>query len=332
MSEPALHRWLKRRWYESPHPIAWLLPLSWLFGAVVVLRRAWLRARARSLPVPVVVIGNLSVGGSGKTPLVLWTVAALREAGFRPGVISRGYGGRAAAYPMRVDAHSDPSHCGDEALLIARRGGCPVAVAPDRLAAADLLLAEGVDVLVSDDGLQQYRLSRQLEICVVDSARGLGNRALLPAGPLREAPARLGQVSAVVVNGSALAWLPHALRMRLQGSEAVRLSDGLRRPLSQFADQCVHAVAGIGDPARFFAMLAGAGLSLSPHAFADHHVYRASDLDFGDQAPLLMTEKDAVKCEGFAKPWHWFVPVSAELPAADAARMQQLLMTLRAPR
>jgi tetraacyldisaccharide 4'-kinase len=324
---------LKRRWYESPHPIGWLLPFAWLFAAGAGLRRSWLAPRVRRLPVPVVVIGNLTVGGSGKTPMVLWTVAALRQAGFRPGVISRGYGGNAAHYPLRVDARTDPQHCGDEALLIARRAQCPVAVAPDRVAAAELLCREdAIDVLVSDDGLQHYRLPRQLEICVIDAARGLGNRALLPAGPLREAPQRLAEVGAVVVNGAALPWLPNALVMHLQGREALRLSDAQRRPLSEFVGQALHAVAGIGDPPRFFAMLQAAGLSIHEHAFADHHAYVAGDLDFGDASPVLMTEKDAVKCERFAKPWHWYVPVAAEFSASDAARMQQLLIHLRSVR
>lgn len=318
---------LERRWYSAAPAPWWLRPLAALYGWIAQRRRARLASSAPALPVPVIIVGNISVGGTGKTPFTLWLVERLREWGWRPGIISRGYGGSAPQYPCAVDAQTDPAVSGDEPALMARRLGVPVVVAPDRVAAARHLLADHpVNVLVSDDGLQHYRLARNLEFCVVDGARGLGNGALLPAGPLRELPTRLREVDAVIVNGQG--WVPEGvspLHMRLELQQALRLQDGHPQPLVEWAGQTVHAVAGIGHPQRFFDQLTALGLRVIPHAFADHHAYSAGDLAFEDASAVLMTEKDAVKCIAFAQPHWWSVPVEAAFSEADTARIRNLI-------
>lgn len=329
MSSGAFQRWLEARWYASqPAPLA-LRPFAALYGAISRARAERLRAQAQHVGVPVIVVGNISIGGTGKTPFTIWLVERLREWGWRPGVVSRGYGGRAPRYPYEVPINDDPALCGDEPLLIAQRAGCPVVVDPDRVAAARQLIARGnVDIIISDDGLQHLRLARDLEICLIDGRRGLGNGALLPAGPLREPPSRLQSVDLVVVNGEG-ASQPGALRMSLQTAAPLRLNDGAVRALADFRGQRVHAVAGIGDPSRFFAGLTAAGMEVVPHAFADHHAYRPEDLAFGDGLPVLMTEKDAVKCRAFADARLWAVPVAAQFSEADTTRVQQCAAQLR---
>ena len=326
-----MQAWLERRWYSAEPPPALLLPLAALYGSIAEGRRRRLSAQAVKLPLPVIVVGNLSVGGTGKTPFTIWLVQRLREWGWKPGVISRGYGGRAAAYPLRVSPQTEPAVCGDEPALIVRRLQCPLAVAPDRVAAARLLIeSREVDILVADDGLQHYRLARDLEICVVDGARGFGNGALLPAGPLRELPQRLNEVSLVVVNGSCAAAVGvEAVDMQLRSGSVRSLGSGALRPLEAYAGRAVHAVAGIGNPSRFFATLRRSGLLPVEHAFPDHHEYRLADLQFGDDLPVLMTEKDAVKCARFAQAQHGFVPVDAEIDAAQTARVRKLIEALK---
>jgi tetraacyldisaccharide 4'-kinase len=310
---------LERHW-QRRGALAWLLaPASLAFGAAVGARRLayalGLVPRHRA-GVPVIVVGNLVAGGTGKTPLVLWIAAHLRARGRRPGIVARGWGGRAPG-PRQVHPASDPAEAGDEAVLLARRGGCPVWVGRERIAAVRALLAHHphCDTIVCDDGLQHYALAREIEICVVD-ARGFGNGFLLPAGPLREPPSRLGTVDALVEHGAvAPLAVPSRVRrfaMRLEGAEFVRLADAREvRAASAFRGARVHAVAGIGDPARFFAQLAGLGLEVIAHPFPDHHPFRACDLEFGDDLPVVMTEKDAVKCERFAAARHWVFPVRA---------------------
>ncbi len=318
---------LDRFWYRPAPPPGWLRPLSSLYGSVSADLARSRKAAAVQLPVPVIVVGNITVGGTGKTPFVLWLVERLQAQGWRPGVISRGYGGCAPQYPLRVTAATDPAWAGDEPSLIARRLDVPVAVAPDRVAAARLLLDAGeVNILVTDDGLQHYRLARDIEICVVDGSRGLGNGALLPAGPLREPPARLREVDLVVVNGGG--WREAGvttLDMSLSTTEAMPLGGGESRPLASFAGGKVHAVAGIGNPERFFSSLRAAGIEVIPHPFPDHHDYTEMDLAFDGTLPLLMTEKDAVKCAELARPNHWYVPAQAVIAAEGAALVQQLL-------
>jgi tetraacyldisaccharide 4'-kinase len=265
------------------------------------------------------------VGGTGKTPLAIWLARALSAEGLRVGIVARGYGGRPSDRgPRHVETGSRWQEVGDEPLILARRSGCPTVVGIDRLAAARALVAEGVDLIVADDGLQHLRLARDCEIVVIDGARGVGNGRLLPAGPLREPTTRLRQADAVVVNGgvtprSLAALLPAAmLRMGLVAGEAVSVDERLRRPLASFRGERVHGVAGIGNPQRFFAELRAHGIEVIEHAFPDHHALTAAQLAFADALPVLMTEKDAVKCTSFAEPRLWYVPVTAQLPTRDA--------------
>ena len=300
--------------------------MSLAFRVVVFLRR--LGYLVRLLPsaragIPVVAIGNLTVGGSGKTPLAIHVAELLKARRWSPAIVSRGYGGTAHA-PRAVSLASDPAEVGDEPVLMARRAGCPVWVGADRAAVAVRLREEhpDCDVIVLDDGLQHYGLRRDLEIAVVD-ARAFGNGFMLPAGPLREPRTRLWSVDAVVAHGT------HAVKgyaMRLEGDEAHRATDAReRRKLQSFAGERVHAVAGIGDPNRFFQHLSTLGLKLVPHPFPDHHPFRERDLEFGDGAPVLMTEKDAVKCKRFARPQHWVLPVRAVPdPAFDEWLLRRL--------
>ncbi len=325
--------WLESIWYRRTPPPALLKPLSFLYGAIADRVAAARKAQAVQLPVPVIVIGNIAIGGTGKTPFTIWLVEQLRELGWRPGVISRGYGGCAPVYPLRVGVATEPSICGDEPAQIVRSTGVPLAVAPDRVAAGQLLIESGdVDILVADDGLQHYRLARALEICVIDGARGLGNGARLPAGPLREPPMRLAQVSLIVANGGMRSPLPEGLpapiAMQLELDEAQRLADGSVKPLATFAGQRVHAVAGIGNPARFFDALTERGLDVIAHSFPDHHHYAEIDLCFGDGLPVLMTEKDAVKCMHFTRPNLWSAPARVVMGATDTARVRELLSRL----
>jgi tetraacyldisaccharide 4'-kinase len=322
-STPATSRapsfWRQRSWRALP-----LLPLAGLFRGLVALRR-WLYQhdvlRRERLLVPVIVVGNIAVGGSGKTPVVAWLVDVLRAAGYYPGIVSRGYGGKpeAADKPRLVTRESDPELCGDEPVLLARLAACPVAIGRDRPAAVQALLAAypDCDIIISDDGMQHYRLARTLEIAVVDEA-ALGNCWPLPAGPLREPLARLAAVDLILAHGAlspalrAAAGAVPVLSMRLAG-ERFR---SLTRPdewcdAAAFAGQRVHALAGIGQPQRFFDQLAGMGLEVVPHPFPDHYRYCAADLAFSQGEPKLMTSKDAVKCTPFAPPEAWELPVHA---------------------
>lgn len=318
--------WLQRRWYEDSAPLG-LLPLSGLFRGAVAIRRMAYRLRwlpARRLPVPVVVVGNLTVGGTGKTPLTIWLAEFLRDAGWRPGVVSRGYGGRKQARPLAVFADSDPVEAGDEPVLVARRTGCPVYVFPRRAEAGRALLAAAdCDILIADDGLQHYALARDVEIAVIDGERRFGNGFCLPAGPLREPVERLGEVDLTVCRGAAG---EGEYALSLACGEAVNLSDeSLKKPLADFAGLKLRAVAGIGHPQRFFADLRAAGLDFEARAFPDHHRFSPGDLGPDDGAEVLMTEKDAVKCRGFANGRLWSVPLRARLPAAFGERLLQLL-------
>lgn len=308
----------EKHWYRLSALSLVLWPASLLYRLLVALRRLAYRSRilpAVKLPVPVIVVGNLVAGGTGKTPLVLWLGAMLRKAGRKPGVVSRGYGGRAMA-PMAVDAASPVELVGDEPLLLARASGCPVWIGRDRVAAAFGLLAEHpeCDVLILDDGLQHYRLARDIEIAVEDE-RGAGNGLLLPAGPLREPASR--RVDAWVVNSAPAADRSPAYRMDLRGDSFRRVAQPRDRiAVGAFLQKKLHAVAGIGNPKRFFDHLVRLGLTTVNHPFADHHAYTPGDLDFPDCDALLMTEKDAVKCEAFA-PEHWYaLQVEAELAPA----------------
>ena len=303
-------------WYRRGI-LAWLLwPVSILFLLLVCMRRLAYAVRlfGSSHPgIPVIVVGNLTVGGSGKTPLVIWIAELLKSKGWAPGIVSRGYGA-AVNEPRAATVVSEAREVGDEPIVLSRRSGCPVWVGPDRVQVAALLRAahKDVDVLVLDDGLQHYAIRRDLEIAVVDG-RGFGNGFLLPAGPLREPKSRLRSVHAVVSHESPI----KGYAMKLEGHQVHRMTDAReRRVLESFAGQKVHAVAGIGDPNRFFLHLAAAGIKLLPHPFPDHHAFAPRDLEFGDQLPVMLTEKDAVKLRSAARPHWWVLPVSARLDPA----------------
>jgi tetraacyldisaccharide 4'-kinase len=319
-------------WYRPSAIGLALRPLSWLFRAGVgvrreAYRRGWLRSRR--LPVPVIVVGNLTVGGTGKTPLVIWLVELLRRHGLSPGVVSRGYRGKARHWPQQVRPDSDPVMAGDEAVVLARRCRCPVAVGPDRVAAARALLEHHrCDVIVSDDGLQHYALARDVEIVVVDGVRRFGNGHCLPAGPLREPLARLRAADFVVINEGAA--LPPEYAMAVAPTGFVNLRDEARRePPGRFAGRKVHAVAGIGHPERFFRQLAKLRLDAVPHAFADHHAFEPADLAFGDDLPVVMTEKDAVKCRRFCGPDCWYLAIEARPEPRFEARLLSMVRDLR---
>jgi tetraacyldisaccharide 4'-kinase len=316
--------WIERHWRSITPVSALLYPVSLLYGAVAASRRTG--ANPATLPVPVVVIGNVTAGGTGKTPLALWLAAELRERGFHPGIVCSGYGGSQNA-PQAVTPESDPRKCGDEAVLLARRSNSPVWAGADRVASArGLLAAEGCDVVLCDDGLQHHALARDAEICVVDGARGFGNGWLLPAGPLREPVSRIESVDAVVVNGDAahpsISRLPASARrygMRLEGREFRNLlNPALVAGAEHFRGKRVHAIAGIGDPGRFFRHLQEMGLDFTAHPFPDHYPYTASSVEFPDADAVLMTEKDAVKCRRFANENHWELPVDTTLDSALA--------------
>ena len=308
----------EKHWYRLSALSLALWPLSLLYRLLVALRRCAYRSGALAavrLPVAVIVIGNLVAGGTGKTPLVLWLAAALKKSGRKPGIISRGYRGRAAA-PMAVAPVSPVDLVGDEPLLLARASDCPVWIGRDRAAAAWGLLAAHpeCDVLILDDGLQHYRVARDIEIAVEDE-RGAGNGLLLPAGPLREPLSR--RVDAWVLNSAPPGAHSPAFRMDLRGDTfRCVAAPGENLPAAAFARKKLHAVAGIGNPQRFFDHLARLGLASVNHPFPDHHAYRAGDLDFGECEALLMTEKDAVKCEAFARAYWYALQVEAELAPA----------------
>lgn len=330
---------LERVWYSGAAPGAGLRLLSGLFGAGVALRGAlyrhgWLHPGRAG--VPVIVVGNLTVGGSGKTPLVAWLVSRLAARGHRPGIASRGYG-REGDGLHRVSPDDPPARAGDEALMLRIATCVPVAVAARRVEAARALAEDGCDVVVCDDGLQHLALARDLEIAVVDARRGLGNGRLLPAGPLREPPERLSRVDLVVLNGEgpapALTASVPVARMRLEPLALREIGGARVAEPAWLAGREVHAVAGIGDPARFFAQLRALGARTIDHPFADHHRFRAEDLSFGDDRPVIMTAKDAVKCRSFAREGWWSLDVQARFDREDEERvMTTVLAALVEPR
>jgi tetraacyldisaccharide 4'-kinase len=314
-------------WYDNNWLAYILTPLSWVFCALVKLRRALYRMNwlhVRHMPVPVIVVGNVSVGGTGKTPLVAALAGLLRKAGYSPGIVSRGYRGNARQWPQQVRADSDPAVVGDEAVMLARMTRCPIAVGPDRVAAAEALLEYSeCNVILADDGLQHYALGRDIEIAVVDGERRFGNGHCLPAGPLREPASRLTEADFVVVNGGHRQRLEYP--MKLTARTARKVTGEREVPLEEFKGRRVHAVAGIGHPGRFFRLLRRHGIEIIEHPFPDHHAFVTADLDFADGLPVLMTEKDAVKCAHFAAANQWYVPVTAETDSNLALRLLKLL-------
>lgn len=313
---------LESIWY-SRHPLALALaPLAWIYRAVATARKAAYSSGLLSsyaTEVPIIVVGNITVGGTGKTPLVIWLARYLRSIGYTPGVVARGYRGRAKTWPQQVRADSDPAVVGDEPIVIARRAGCPVAVGPRRGEAVDALLQHAdCDVIISDDGLQHYALERHFEIVVIDGVRRFGNGRCLPAGPLREPLTRLDHADMIVTNGIAGRG---EFSMKYQATHVHPVGGGDGIPLASFEHKDVHAVAGIANAERFFSMLRSKGFRVKQHRFRDHARFRKADFEFDDNLPVLMTEKDAVKCEHVGASGCWYIPITAELPDVFSRRL-----------
>jgi tetraacyldisaccharide 4'-kinase len=340
-----MDRFLQSVWYERKSQWFSLLlwPLSWLFAMVVALRRAAYRKgwfRSFRVPRPVIVVGNITVGGTGKTPMTIWLAEQLHARGLRVGIVLRGYGGKSTQWPRDVTKETSAQEVGDEAVLLAQRTGASVVAGPDRVAAARRAIERGAEIVLCDDGLQHYRLARDAEIAVVDERRGLGNGRMLPAGPLREPASRLNSVDVKVKTRRSVA----SMTLKSAGGptvvatptlrEAISIATGERRPLHRFSGVRVHAVAGIGNPQAFFDALTAEGVKVDPHPLPDHARLSISHLAFPDGAPVLMTEKDAVKCSAGA-PGHpnelWAVRMDIALSAADAQILQQLLDRVLVP-
>jgi tetraacyldisaccharide 4'-kinase len=332
---------LQRVWYEGRSQ--WfsllLLPLSWLFAAVAAMRRlAYRRGWAQSFRVtrPVIVVGNITVGGTGKTPTTIWLAEQLRARGSRVGIVLRGYGGTSTQWPRDVTNQTPAEEVGDEAVLLAQRTGALVVAGPDRVAAAKRAIEQGAEVIVCDDGLQHYRLARDLEFAVIDEQRGLGNGRLLPAGPLRESAGRLDSVDFKILTRRThgtrkvdLSSLADAVVATPVLGDAVSLATGERRALQSFAGSRVHAIAGIGNPQAFFDALSALGLTVEPHPLPDHARLTVTDITFQDRAPVLMTEKDAVKCRPGADASRfancWAVRLDIAMTETDAQTIHRLL-------
>lgn len=302
---------LDQYWYDR-NLIAWLLwPLSLVFCALVFVRRSFYKSgffKSVGFNIPVVIVGNISVGGTGKTPLITKLVELLESWGYRTGVISRGYGGQ-GPWPYHLSKESQAAESGDEPLQIFKRTGCPIVVGPDRIQdIAVLLQNHELDLVLCDDGLQHYRLQRDLELIVVDAQRQFGNRFCLPAGPLREPVSRARNADWVIQNGG-----DSDYSFSIQSGKVIRLMNRQELNFSDFAATKVHAVAGIGNPQRFFNLLRTAGLDIIEHAFPDHHNFIQQELEFSDEWPVLMTEKDSVKCSHFSLNNLWYVPVDIKL-------------------
>lgn len=307
---------LQRRWYQSTHDVVTfcLLPLSYLFRVIVYFRRKLYCIKFKKsvrFSVPIIVVGNITIGGTGKTPFVVWLAHFLKQQGYKPGIVSRGVGGKQQRLPRWVEEDSDPQAVGDEAVLLVNKSRCPVVIGVDRVAAVRELLSKAdCNIVISDDGLQHYRLERDIEIALLDGARGLGNKSLLPAGPLREAPSRLQSVDFVVQQGFSNESLDATFMMTLQGDKLISLRNQQQTvSLTHFQQTTVHAVAAIGNPTRFFTALRAQGLQVVEHVFPDHYLYVAGDFKFSDNLPIVMTEKDAVKCREFADERFWYLPV-----------------------
>lgn len=326
---PPVEQILNGIWYGKS-PLRFVLwPVSAAYLALTRLRREAYRRGWRPVvqpAVPVIVVGNVTVGGTGKTPFVIWLADQLQQRGRKVGIVTRGYRGKGTVWPCAVTPASDPHEVGDEAVLLARRTQCPVVAGPDRVACVEKLL-EGarVDVVLSDDGLQHYRLARAFEIAVVDGVRGMGNGLCLPAGPLREPPSRLQEVDAIVVNGGD--W-GHAgvFRAAAVVTKVYHLKDGSVRTLDSFKAEPVHAVAGIGNPQRFFDLLRDAGLDVEAHPLEDHAEITLDEITFDEPGPVLITEKDAVKCEQLKANGVWCVVVDFQFDADRTARLMRLVL------
>lgn len=315
-------------WYTKTPYAYLLLPFSKTYEIAIKTRRYLYKHRLKKsykFNVPIIVIGNLTVGGTGKTPLTIWIAQLLKKQGFRPGIVSRGYGGKAWTYPQEVTEGSDPTIVGDEAILLRKYAECPTMVDPDRPAAVQELLEKyHCDIILSDDGLQHYALQRDIEIIVVDGDRRFGNRLCLPAGPLREPISRIRDVDFIVTNGSPA---PNEFQLSLIPEKFHNVANSEKtKSIVEFAGQIVHAVAAIGNPNRFFQSLRSMGLTIVEHVYPDHHFFDPDEINFGNNALVVMTEKDAVKCKNFADEKHWYLSV---MPEVESDFGQQLLQKLK---
>ncbi len=324
-----LQQWLERVWYENGKGLFLLLPFSALYCVVSAYRRKTQSQSQPRLSCPVIVVGNITVGGTGKTPLTIHIVKLLQKAGYKPAIITRGYGGKATNWPQSVTAVSDAGMVGDEAVLMAINTGVPVYAGADRLESVrQLMEVEDCDVIVSDDGLQHYRLPRDIQIAVIDGERQFGNGLCLPAGPLREKKERLNDFDLMVVNTGSNKQ-NHWYSMNMKGDTLINLKTHAEIPLDDFDDKKVHALTGIGNPQRFFSSLEKHGLDLIRHSFPDHYNFIQSDLNFNDQHAIIMTEKDAVKCSAFASEKDWYLPVVATINENFDTQLLSLLEDTR---
>jgi len=329
-------RLIEKVWFFQ-HSAKWflvplLLPLTLIFSLLSAIRRKCFKCglfKSYTVDVPIIVVGNIGIGGNGKTPVVLYLIEQCQAQGINVGVISRGYGGQAVEYPYLLTENSTAKEAGDEPFLIYQRHNIPVVVGSDRVASAELLVKKGCELIIADDGLQHYRLKRDIELIVIDSKRQFGNGLLLPAGPLRESLWRLKTVDALIYNGELTSKIKSErtdnilkITMTLAASKVINLKTEQCLSIADFqqnylseGDKLINAIAGIGDPSRFFKTLTDIGFCLDKSVgFVDHQEYNENQLiDFSDDIPLLMTEKDAVKCKRFAKGNHWYLPVDAQI-------------------
>jgi tetraacyldisaccharide 4'-kinase len=319
-------------WYER-HALRFALaPLSLIFCSLAKTRRLayhYNLLKSHSISVPVIIVGNITVGGTGKTPLVIWLAQFLKQHGFQPAIVSRGYGGKSNNWPQQVRADSDPTVVGDEPVLLAKHSQCPVAVAPKRsLAIESLLKTYPCNIIISDDGLQHYALQRDIEIAVIDDILRYGNGYCLPAGPLREPISRLSEIDFLITKGAAL---QGEISMQYDMEDLHNLKyEHITQPLSNLRGKSVHAIAGIGHPERFFNRLRDKGLKVNGHAFPDHCKYTAKDIDFKDDLPVIMTEKDAVKCQYLVQgPKYQYLSIKARLPKFFGERLLERLEKIR---
>ena len=310
-------------WYGN-HPLGLLLaPLGSLFCIIVRIRQGLYKLgllKRQHVTVPVIVVGNITVGGTGKTPFVIWLAQFLQQQGFKPGIVSRGYGGKTQEKCQPVHLHSDPFLVGDEPILLAKHSGCMVVVARKRFLGAQWLVNEQCNIIICDDGLQHYALHRDIEIAIIDDIRRFGNRRCLPAGPLREPVSRLENIHFLVTKGAALSnessMQYHDTKMLLNVHD-----ENISQSLLDLRGQPVHAIAGIGHPEKFFNRLRDYGLKVRCHEFTDHYIYTQNDIQFDDDLPVIMTEKDAVKCRTIANARHWYLPIKARLPVTFGERL-----------
>ena len=303
---------LSQAWYNNSTWLYALTPITGVFRVVIAVRRKLLTRHATKFKVPIIIVGNITVGGTGKTPFTIWLANWLKQQGHRPGIVSRGYSAKTQQFPCVVTRDSDPVLVSDEAALIAKRTQCPMIIDPNRVRAVKTLLERfDCDIVISDDGLQHYRLARDIEIAMVDGDRRYGNGFCLPAGPLREPLTRLTEIDFIIAQGKAEAG-EYAMQLTVQPTYLL-INPSMQQAISALEGKTVHAVAGIGNPGRFFHLLESFGINVIAHSFPDHHLFTSADIQFEDDLPVIMTEKDAVKCQKFADKQHWCLPVAAEV-------------------